>query len=236
MLASASSLYAWAERHGHLPEGHANPARNIRRYKEQGRERFLTADELGRLGDALRQAETLDPFSIAAIRLLILTGARLQEILRARWDEIDFERGLLNLSDSKTGKKAVHLSAPALEILNGLPQLADNPHIVPSSVKEGESRYDLKKPWAAICKVAGLEGLRVHDLRHSHASIGAGAGLSLPIIGKLLGHSQAATTQRYAHLANDPLREASERIGATISAAMSGRKPEPPAPMRRKRK
>jgi len=255
MLAALSSMFAWADRQGLVPEGHASPGRKIGKYREQGRERFLTGDELARLGDALRLAETdglpwdtdgtskhlakddhrrtvIDPFTIAAVRLLVMTGGRLREILHARWDQIDFERGILFLSDSKTGRKPIYLNAPALAILAGLPRIQDNPFIIPGG-KEGQPRHDLKKPWLAICKAARLEGLRVHDLRHSHASIGAGAGLSLPIIGKLLGHSQSATTQRYAHLANDPLREASERIGATISAAMSGRKPEAPTSMRR---
>jgi integrase len=250
MLAAVSSLYAWAERAGHVPEGHPNPGRKIGKYREHARERFLTSEELARLGDVLREAETiglpyavdesgpkakhaakpenrrvvLDPFAVAAIRLLIMTGARLREILHARWNEVDFERGILFLSDSKTGRKPLYLNAPALEILASLPRLEGNPHVIPG-MKEGQSRRDLKKPWEAITKAAGLEGLRIHDLRHSHASVGAGAGLSLPVIGKLLGHSQSATTSRYAHLANDPIRAASETIGATIKAAMDSRKP-----------
>lgn len=258
MLASGSSLYAWGERHGHLPEGHANPFRNIRRYREQSRERFLSAEEIGRLGDALRQGETeglpyaidesnpkakhapkegnrrviLDPFAVAAVRLLILTGARLREILHARWGQVDFGRGLLNLSDSKTGRKSIRLPAAALAILADLPRIEGNPHIIPGA-KEGEPRFDLRKPWLAVTKAAGLEGLRIHDLRHSHASVGAGAGLSLAVIGALLGHSQPSVTAKYAHLANDPLREASEKIGATISAALAGHKPEAPVSIRR---
>jgi integrase len=256
-LDAVSSLYVWAERYGHLPEGHPNPARGIVRYREQGRERFLSGAELARLGDVLREGETnglpydvdetspqakhaakadnrrvvLDPFAVAAIRLLILTGGRLREILHARWDQADFERGLLNLADSKTGKKSIYLNAPALEILAALPRLEGNAHIFPG-LKEGQPRFDLRKPWLAVTKAAGLEGLRVHDLRHSHASIGAGTGLSLPVIGKLLGHTQAATTQRYAHLANDPIRRASEHIGATIAAALDGKRAEAPAPLR----
>jgi integrase len=257
MLAAVSSLYAWAERQGHVPEGFANPARKIAKYREQGRERFLTGEELARLGDTLRLAETdglpyavdegspnakhaakpenrrvvLDPFAVAAIRLLILTGARLREILHARLAQIDFERGILFLSDSKTGRKPIYLNAPALEVLASLPRIEGNPHIIPGA-KEGQPRHDLKKPWDAVCKAAGLAGLRLHDLRHSHASVGAGAGLSLPLIGKLLGHSQAATTQRYAHLANDPVRAASETIGATIKAALDSRNADPPKPLR----
>jgi len=255
MLAAVSSLYAWADRQGLVPEGHANPGRKIGKYREQGRERFLAGDELARLGDALRLAETdglpwdtdgaskhlakeenrrfaFDPFSIAAIRLLILTGGRLREILHAKWEQVDFERGILFLSDSKTGRKPIYLNAPALAVLAELPRIQDHPFIIPGG-KQGQPRHDLKKPWLAICQAARLEGLRIHDLRHSHASIGAGAGLSLPIIGKLLGHTQSATTARYAHLSADPVREASERIGNVIAGAMAGNKPKPPLPIRR---
>jgi integrase len=255
VLDAISSLYSWGERHGYLPDGFPNPARKVGRYREQSRERFLTGEELGRLGDTLREAETvglpyavdegnpkakhatkdrrtvLDPFAVAAIRLLILTGARLREILHAKWDYIDFERAILFLPDSKTGRKPVFLSAPALEVLASLPRIEGNPFITPGA-KEGQPRRDLKKPWASVIKAAGLDGLRLHDLRHSFASVGAGASLGLPVIGKLLGHSHAATTQRYAHLANDPVKEASECIGATISAALAGHKPEAPSLIR----
>jgi integrase len=245
-LAITSKLFSWASDRGLLPEGHANPAAKIGHYKEQARERFLSTAELGRLGDVLRLAETeglpwnidetkpaakhlaapenrrtpIDPFAIAAIRLLIVTGARLREILHARWEHVDFERGILFLSDSKSGKKPVLLSAAAVAILADLPRIAGNPHII-AGAKDGAPRFDLRKPWAAVTRAAELDGLRVHDLRHSFASIGAGASLSLPIIGGLLGHSQAATTQRYAHLADDPMRAAVETIGATIEAAMA---------------
>jgi integrase len=247
-LATISKCFSWGAQYGLLPEGHNNPAKGIWRYREHGRERFLTSEELSRLGDALREGETvglpykvdetkpkakhapkannrrtvLDPFAIAGIRLLILTGARLREILDAQWQHVDFERGILFLPDSKTGRKPVYLSAAALAILAYLPRLEGNPHIV-AGMKDGAPRADLKKPWAAVSKAAGLQGVRIHDLRHSFASVGAGASLGLPIIGKLLGHTQAATTNRYAHLGDDPLRRASETIGATIAAAMDNR-------------
>jgi integrase len=256
MLAAVSKLHAWAEDHGYLPEGHPNPAQRVKRYKEQGRERFLSSEELAQLGDALREAETLglpwrgeyeskhtakeenrrtvlDPFSVAAIRLLILTGARLREILNAKWEQVDFERGILFLADSKTGRKPIYLSAAALAVLADLPRIEGNPHIIPGT-REGQGRFDLRKPWATVTRAAGLYGLRIHDLRHTNASIGAGAGLSLPVIGRLLGHSQAATTQRYSHLAADPVRQAAERVGSIISAALEGRRPGAPALLRRR--
>jgi integrase len=243
-LAVVSKLFAWAERRGEVGAG-SNPARGIERYPEQGRERFLTGDELARLGDALEAAETvglpydideskastkhapkpenrrrkIDPYAVAAIRLLILTGARLREILDARWEQVDLERGVIFLADSKTGRKPVYLSAAAQSVLASLPRVSGNPHIIAGD-REGAPRADLKKPWVAVCRAAGLEGVRLHDLRHSFASVGAGASMGLPVIGKLLGHSQAATTHRYAHLDADPLRRAADTIGATIDAAM----------------
>jgi integrase len=243
-LAVWGKLYSWAGVRGLIPEG-PNPARGVERYRVQGRERYLTNEELARLGDALRLAETeglpwdvdqtrpaakhlpreanrrrvLDPYAIAAIRLLILTGARLREILHAQWTQVDWERRILFLADSKTGQKPIYLNAAAQALLASLPRIDGNPHII-AGVKTGEPRADLKKPWEAVRQAADLNGLRLHDLRHSFASVGAGASLGLPIIGKLLGHTQPATTQRYAHLDADPLRRAADTIGATITAAM----------------
>jgi integrase len=247
-LAVVSAVWNWAAWRDEV-EASVNPCLGIERYPEQRRERFLTSDELGRLGSALAEGESLglpyevdeaspnakhapkgdkrrvklDPFAVAAIRLLILTGARLREILGAKWSQVDLERGVIFLADSKTGKKPIYLSAAAQAVLAALPRIEGNPHIV-AGAKDGAPRADLKKPWAAVTKVAGLEGVRLHDLRHSFASIGAGASMGLPVIGKLLGHSQAATTHRYAHLDADPLRRAVDTIGATITAAMESRK------------
>jgi integrase len=248
-LAVVSKCFSWGAERGLVPDGHTNPANRIKRYPEHGRERFLTSEELARLGDALREGETigllyeiddakpkakhapkadkrrtkLDPYAVAAIRLLILTGARLREILDAQWQHVDLERGVIFLADSKTGRKPVYLSAAAQAVLASLLRIDGNPHII-AGAKDGAPRADLKKPWRAVTKAAGLEGVRLHDLRHSFASFGAGASLGLPIIGKLLGHIQAATTARYAHLDADPMRRAVETIGTTISAAMN-RKP-----------
>ena len=244
VLAVIGSLYAYGGRVGVVPEG-VNPSRKIEKYSEHRRERFLTTDELERLGAALIEAETtglpwdvdettatakhipkeeqrfttINPFATAAIRLLLFTGCRLREILHLRWENVDFERGVLFLPDSKTGKKTVVLNAPALSVLAALDRLG--PYVVPGDKSE-KPRSDLKRPWQAVAKRAGLERVRLHDLRHTYASFGAGSGLGLPIIGKLLGHTQASTTERYAHLDNDPLRRASEAIGGSIAAALSG--------------
>src|SRR5262249_55622294 len=139
------------------------------------------------------------PHAAAAVRLLILTGARLRE-----WEHVDLERGLLFLADSKTGKKAIVLNAPALDILANLPRVGT--YVIAgqaAGTNDEKPRSDLNRPWRAIVKRARLSGLRIHDLRHTHASVGAGLGLGLPIIGKLLGHTQPSTTARYAHLDAD---------------------------------
>jgi integrase len=149
----------------------------------------------------------LSPDAAAALRLLIFTGARLREILHLRWENVDLGRGLLLLPDSKTGRKTIVLNRPALAILQTHPR--DGSFVI-GGTHPDRPRTDLKKPWLAVCRRAGLEGVRLHDLRHRFASIGAGASLGLPIVGKLLGHSQAQTTARYAHLDADPLFPRSE--------------------------
>jgi integrase len=200
-----------------------SPCEGVERYPEKGRERFLTIDELGRLGGALTAFEANGgcPFSAAAIRLLALTGARLREVLDAQWQHVDLGRGMIFLPDSKTGKKPIYLSAAAQAVLADLPRHEFNPHVIAGVGLKAKS--SLMKPWAIVRRAAGLDGVRLHDLRHSFASAGAGASLGLPIIGKLLGHAQAASTHRYAHLDADPMARAVETIGATIDAAMNRR-------------
>ncbi|MEI9914967.1 MAG: site-specific integrase [Methylovirgula sp.] len=164
-------------------------------------------------------------YAAAASRLLIFTGCRLGEILNLRWSEVDLERGLLFLPDSKTGRKTVVLSAAAQSILAALPRLGIYVIASETAGQEVEKpRADLKRPWALIKAPAGLADMRLHDLRHSFASVGAGAGMGLPVIGKLLGHSQASTTQRYAHLDADPVRAAANTIAEKIERAMDAGK------------
>ena len=222
-----------------------NPRRGVKIGKDNANERYLYGDELRRLGDALREAETaglpwqfnegaktkhrpknadtlrevIDPYAIAAVRLLLLTGCRLGEILTLEWSQVDLERGFLRLPDSKTGKKNVILGAPALKLLADIPRVRDNPYVIVGETK-GKPRSDLKRPWRRVTSHAGLQGLRLHDLRHSFASMGAASGMGLPIVGKLLGHASPSTTARYAHLADDPLRRASDSIANSINAAM----------------
>jgi integrase len=247
-LAVLSAMFTWAGKHGLVPFGH-NPVKAIERFKENRKERFLTSSELAALGDALLEAETIGlpydvdeskakaknapkpesrrtkfgPHAIAAIRLLLLTGARRREILDLRWSEVDLERGVLFLPDSKTGKKTIVLSSAAAAILETLPRIGT--YVIAGSsagTKDEKARSDLNKPWSAVSKRAGLTDVRLHDLRHSFASIGVGGSVGLPIIGKLLGHTQASTTQRYSHLDVDPLKRAVEAIGDHIAAAMGG--------------
>jgi integrase len=252
MLAVVGSMYAFAGRAGIVPEG-THPARGIDKFKESRRERFLTGEELERLGSAIREVETtgvpwtvdefkpnakhvpkakrvtqITPSAAAALRLLLFTGCRLREILHLQWEHVDFERGCLFLPDSKSGRKTVILNAPALSVLNGLERVS--PYVVPGDNPE-QPRHDLKRPWDAVTRRAGLIGVRLHDLRHTYASFGASGGLGLPVIGRLLGHAQAATTARYAHLDNDPLRRASETIASQIAAALDGKRDSNVIPM-----
>lgn len=225
-LAVLSKMMSLAEEWGLRPEG-SNPCRSVRKYKEKKHERYLSREELARLGRTLEQAEEAGsegPFVVGAIRLLVLTGARLSEILTLQWSHVDLENGVLRLPDSKTGAKFVHLNGAAVLVLSQLPRMADNRFVIAGS-KEGARLVNLQKPWRRIRALADLPDVRIHDLRHSFASVAAGAGLSLPVIGALLGHSQAATTARYAHLASNPLREANETIGKEITKQMAIKRP-----------
>ena len=227
VLALISKMMNLAERWDFRPDG-TNPCRHVQRYKERKRERFLSEAELVRLGTVLGEAErtnTETPAVVAAVRLLVFTGCRLSEILTLRWEQVDFDRGVLRLPETKTGAKTVYLNAPAREVLAALDRDAGNPYAIRGE-REGAHLVNLEKPWRRIRARAGLADVRLHDLRHSFASVGVALNMGLPVIGALLGHTQAATTQRYAHLAGGPLRAASERIGETIAAAMNGKSGE----------
>ena len=154
---------------------------------------------------------------------MALTGARAGEVLGLRWEWVDFDRTCLRLPDSKTGAKVIHLNPPALALLRELPRHGKNPHVL-TGEKIGAHLSDLKKVWRSVRKAAALNDVRLHDLRHSYASMAAGAGFSLPVIGALLGHATPTATARYSHLAADPLKQATTRIGTLIENAMAGRK------------
>jgi integrase len=240
-LALLSKAFNLAELWGWRADG-SNPCRLVRKYAETARKRFLSQAELAALGEVMAGAErdgfvclpvcegvratakrvSMTSSALVALRLLILTGARKNEIQSLRWEWVDIAGARLNLPDSKTGAKTIPLGAAALAVLQAIPRVAGNPHVIVGGV-QGAALVNLKDPWGAIREAAGLEDVRIHDLRHSFASVGAAGGLSLPIIGAILGHTQAATTQRYAHLSDDPLKAAATAIGDTISAAMAGR-------------
>ena len=207
------SIFSFAVAHGQRDD---NPTQGVKKFPDRHMTRFLSPAELARLGEALRLAEREgeNPLAVAAIRLLALTGCRRGEVLGLRWQEVDFEHSCLRLEDSKTGERMVPLGAPALAVLAGMPRADGAAYVLPG--------VNLKHTWRRVCSLAGLEGVRLHDLRHSFASAGASGGNSLLVIGALLGHRVATTTQRYAHLADDPVRSAAESISGHIAAAMSG--------------
>jgi integrase len=197
-----------------------NPAKGIERNQEHKRERYLSADELIRLSAALAEHDDKDAANI--IRLLLLTGARKGEVLSARWDQFDLDEGVWTKPAASTKQKTAHripLSAPARQILVAVRRKAagevNSEFLFPG--RFAGHRENVKDNWGSICKTAKISGARIHDLRHTYASVLASAGQSLPIIGALLGHTQPSTTARYAHLLDDPLRKATERAGVIVT-------------------
>lgn len=233
-LTVLSKFMSWCENEGHRPEG-TNPVRKVERYEEGTRERYLTTSELQKLGAALDRAERehlVSPFAIAAIRLLILTGARLSEILTLEWSFVDLERTMLFLPRVKEGgTKGIPLNSAAVEVIKGIPKLAANPFVIVGK-NTGDHMKNLHKPWTVVRDLAKLHNVRIHDIRHTHASIAVASGGSLPVIGKILGHSNPSTTQRYAHLAgdSDPVRKLTETTGQIIAQAMAPKPTRPSDP------
>ena len=221
-LGVLSKMFNMAEVWGLRPDG-SNPCRHVQRFREEKRERFLSDEEYRRLGETLKEVErdgSETHAAIAAIRLLMLTGCRLSEVQKLRWEHIDLDAGELRLPDTKTGAKTVHLGDPAVAVLRGIHRKDNNPWVI-AGRKPGSHLTDLQHPWRRIRARAGLDDVRIHDLRHSFASGGLLVGEGLPMIGKLLGHTQVQTTARYAHLANDPVKSAANRIASRI-AEVSG--------------
>jgi integrase len=241
MLALIRHMFTMAAKWGYTPKGWHNPAWDIEPYPEKKRERMLKSDEIKRLGDALQKAEngwtaeeaTALPLNkrperlvpepwqaIACYRLLLLTGARLGEIQTLRWDYIDFDRGVARLPDSKTGAKNLPLPAPALELLSELPRFKNNGFVLPGKKKDSHF-IGLNKPWLRVRKLAGMPDLRLHDLRHAYASLAVANNESLYVVGAVLGHRHASTTQRYAHLASDPVTQLADRNAARIAGLLN---------------
>ena len=219
VVAVLSRMFNRAEEWELVPEG-TNPCRAFPKYKARKHERFLTEEEFRRLGRVL--ADTADEggvsqYAVAALRLLMLTGCRRSEILRLRWTDVDLEAKVLHLADSKTGPRAVPLSPAAARVLSDLPRAVDNPWVIVSR-KRGTHLRNISEPWDIVRRRAGLRDVRLHDLRHSWASRALALGESLPMIGRLLGHTQVETTARYAHLARDSVKESAVKVAASIGA------------------
>ncbi len=199
----------------------ANPVEGVSKYQEQKRDRWLNDQELQNLYDVL---DLYHNQSVAnAIRLLVLTGSRRNEVLGAKWEQFDLEKGVWTKPSHTTKqKKTEHLplSTQVVSLLKSIKEEATGPYLFPGKI-DGKPLQDIKKAWKTISTQAGLTDVRLHDLRHTHASHLVSSGLSLSIVGKLLGHTQASTTQRYAHLADEPLRQAAEFFGNKVEKLTS---------------
>lgn len=214
-------MFVLAEMWGLRPDG-SNRRKHIRKYPEEKRERYLSAAELRRIGEVLREMESERielSSAILAARLLILTGCRLGEIMTLKWDYIDFDECALRLPDSKTGKKVVHVGAPAVEYLKVAPRVAGNPWVITGTLP-GKPLSDLQPFWQRVRARAGVKDVRIHDLRHTFAWAAVASGQGLPMIGKLLGHTQVQTTARYAHLAAEPVRLAADAVAQNLRQSL----------------
>ena len=219
VIVTLSRMLNQAEIWGLVPEG-GNPCRFVVKYRQRKRERFLTEEEFRRLGRVLGAQEAAGRMPVhaaAAIRLLMLTGCRRNEILTLRWEDVHLDVNELRLRDSKTGPRAVPLSPAAVRVLTGLPRAAGNPWVI-AGRRPGARLSDFNSHWYRVRSSAGLEDVRLHDLRHSFASRALALGESLPMIGKLLGHTKIQTTARYAHLARDSIHVSAARVAASIGA------------------
>jgi len=237
MLAILSKLFNQAEKWGERNQG-SNPCRHVDRYPEQSRERFLTGDELRRLAAVLdsswpeeNTSQNTDinplasPFCIAAIWLLLFTGARLNEILTLKWNFLNDGLSSARLPETKTGSKTIYFSEPAQNILKRLPKVEGNPYVIVGRNEEA-CLVNLQKPWQRIRTAANLENVRLHDLRHTYASYGAMNDLSQPLLMKLLGHAQSGTTEKYLHLQDAPLHIGNARVSKAILKEINQTKPK----------
>jgi integrase len=217
VLALLSRMFSLAIRWGMRAD---NPVKGVERNQEHKRHRYLTGAELARLTAALD--ELRDQGAANAVRLLLLTGARRGELLAAHWTDIDLDAGVWTKPGATTKQKTLHrvpLSNAACQLLAAMKQQADSEWLFPA--RFAPHRLDLDDAWGLLRKTAGIPDVRLHDLRHTYASVLASSGLSLPIIGQLLGHTTAQTTLRYSHLLDDPLRAATERASAVITGTDS---------------
>ena len=214
-----SKMFALAENWGMVPPGR-RPTRHVRQYRDTSRERFLTPEEYRHLGATLTKLEaegSMMPSAVAAIRLLMLTGCRSDEILTLKWDDVDRTARVLRLRDSKTGPRMAPLTRPVLKVLDGIERAEGNPWVL-RGAKPDSRLACLSWHWRRIKQETGLRDVRVHDLRHSYASRALALGEGLPVIGRLLGHVRVSTTAKYAHLMRDAEKTAAARTGDSIGA------------------
>jgi integrase len=227
-IAVVRALLSFAIKRGLRPPA-SNPASGIKLYREQVRERFLSESEMGAAAEAIARIEQegkVGPFGAAGLRLALFTGARSGEITAIQWDHIDWQRKLVRLPDSKANEpRTIHLSEAAIEVLKTVPRVG--PYVIAGNAP-GTSYKNLSRAWTVARAYADLQGVRLHDLRHSYASLAAGRGVPLQMIGKLLGHKVPATTARYAHLARDAAAAVNDELGAVMQAAIA-KEPTPSA-------
>jgi integrase len=206
----------------------SNPCRGIEFFREKARERFLSEPEMARAAEAIATTERegrIGPHAAAGLRLCLFTGARSAEVTAAEWTHIDWERRFIRLPDSKTNQpRTIHLNDAALDILRGLPRTG---RFIVAGAKHDEPYKNLSRAWITARGYGDLEDVRLHDLRHSYASLAAGQGISLRMIGELLGHKVPATTQRYAHLARSAAAAVNDQLGAAMTAAIEKGVPQP---------
>lgn len=217
MLAVGKRMYYFAQEVGVLDE-QANPFTKIRFYREQRRNRFLSCEEYERMGSVLNQLELEDRFSpeaVAGIRLLALTGARRSEIESMKWDQVDFENNEIRLADSKTGPRSIEISSPVREVLESIPVKGKFVIVNCSGARTG-----LRQVWNETRQRAGIEDVRMHDLRHSYATHAALDGVSLSVIAQLLGHTNVWTTTRYLHVSRGYASQAAEQVSRSLTMSM----------------
>jgi integrase len=226
-IATVRALLNFAIELGLRPSG-SNPARGIKPYRENKRERFLTEAEIAKAADAITAAEqagTIGPHGAAGLRLCLFSGARSGEVAAIEWSHVDWQRRLIRLPDSKTNEpRTIHLSEPALEILRTIPRIGQ---FVIAGAKPNQAYGNLRRAWIFARGRVGLDDVRLHDLRHSFASLAASKGISLQTIGKLLGHRDPQTTSRYSHLSTDAVAAVNDQLGEAISAAIAKGSPPP---------
>ncbi len=221
-LGVLSKMFNLAEVWGLRPNG-SNPCRRVSKYPEEERERFLSESELTHLGQVISEMEAeggkggLDPFQAAAYRLLILTGCRLSEIQALKWEYLT--PAMIKLPDSKTGARRIPLPPAARAVLDALPRDPENPYVIRGHVP-GHHITDLQRPWRRVRARAGLSDVRIHDLRHTYASSAVARGVSIQMVGKLLGHSKIQSTMRYAHLDDNSVRQAAEQVSDGLADAL----------------